>query len=349
MNRKIILPILGLFVLIVFSGTILYLDSEYRYEVLQTIEIKQTPKILTNSYTIEPFAVGLPFPYHLTVLDDDVFFNQRFTGKLFVIKNEEFQKNPILNFDSENLYTRILGISSDDSSIFVHIAESKENKIFENNRVLKYSWDGNSLNFIGEVDTLALYTDEHHSGDSLVMDNEKIISTIPTSVQSNDDEYYIYGIHGFDYDSITETIWHTSEVEWPENLEEINSLDQYEKIHMMHKPYKTSKSWEVPYYPNSLLIPEVNLSTNYNDSLFVGFCKGVNAGGGGLYEYPLNSERNEFLIPNTQSTLLNVNHEKFLIGENFYCVSDMELGSDNIIYLTDYVSNGAIYKIAPKQ
>ena len=91
-----------------------------------------------------------------------------------------------------------------------------------------------------------------------------------------------------------------------------------------------------------------SLSTNHKDSLFVGFCKGVNSGGG-LYEYPLNSERNEFLIPNTQSTLLNVNHEKFLIGENFYCVSDMELGSDNIIYLTDYVSNGAIYKIAPKQ
>ncbi len=348
MNRKIILPILGLFTLIVFSGTIVYLDSEYRYEVLQTIEIKQTPKLLTNSYIIEPFAVGLPFPYHLTVLGDDVFFNQRFTGKLFVIKNEEFQKNPILNFDSENFNTRILGISSDDSSIFVHIAESKENKIFKNNRVLEYSWDGNSLNPIGEVDTLALYTDEHHSGDSLVMNDEKIISTLPTSPQSNDEEYYIYGIHGFDFDSITETIWHTSEVEWPENLEEINSVDQYEKIHMMHKPYKTSKSWEVPYYPNSLLIPEVNLSTNHKDSLFVGFCKGVNSGGG-LYEYPLNSERNEFLIPNTQSTLLNVNHEKFLIGENFYCVSDMELGSDNIIYLTDYVSNGAIYKIAPKQ
>jgi len=27
----------------------------------------------------------------------------------------------------------------------------------------------------------------------------------------------------------------------------------------------------------------------------------------------------------------------------------MELGPDNTIYLTDYVSNGAIYKIAPKQ
>ena len=253
-----------------------------------------------------------------------------------------------MEFDSENSKIRILGIASDDSSIFVHIAESKENKIFENNQILKYSWNGNSLSFIEEVDTLFLYTDEHHSGDSLVMNNGKIVSTIPVSAQQNDEEYYVYGIHGFDFDSITEALWHTSEVDWPEDLEEINSLNQYEKIHIIPKPYKTSKYWEVPYYPNSILIPEVNLSTSYTDSLFVGFCKGVNSKGG-LYEYPLNSERNEFLIPNTQSTLLNLNHDKFLIAENFYCISDMELGSDNAIYLTDYVSNGAIYKIAPKQ
>ena len=348
MNRKIILPILGLIGIIALSGIILYMDSEYRHTILQTVDIKQTPEIIVNSYVLEPLAVGLPFPYHLTIIDDDVFFNQRFTGKLFVIKNEEFQKSPILELDSENSKIRILGISSDDSSIFVHIAESKENKIFENNQILKYSWNGNSLNFIEVVDTLSLYTDEHHSGDSLVMNNGNIVSTIPVSAKQNDEEYYVYGIHGFDFDSITETLWHTSEVYWPEDLEEVDSLNQYEKIHIMSKPYKTSKSWEVPYYPNSILIPEVNFSTTYTDSLFVGFCKGVNSGGG-LYEYPLNSERNEFLIPNTQSTLLNLNHDKFLIAENFYCISDIELGSNNAIYLTDYVSNGAIYKIAPKQ
>ena len=288
MNAKTLLTILGLIGIIILSGIILYMDSEYRHTILQTVDIKQTPELIVNSYVLEPLAVGLPFPYHLTVLDDDVFFNQRFTGKLFVIKNEEFQKTPILELDSENPMTRILGISSDNNSLFVHVAESKENKIFENNRVLKYSWNGNSLNFLEQVDSLFIYTDEHHSGDSLVINNGKIISTIPVSAQTNDEEYYVYGIHGFDFDSTTENLWHTSEVYWPEDLTEVDSLNEFEKIHVMSKPYKNSKSWEVPYYPNSLLIPEKKFSTNYNDSLFVGFCKGVNSGGG-LYEYPLNS------------------------------------------------------------
>ena len=95
------------------------------------------------------------------------------------------------------------------------------------------------------------------------------------------------------------------------------------------------------------LIAEQKFSTNYNDSLFVGFCKGVNSGGG-LYEYPLNSNRNEFLIPDTQSTLLNFNHDKFLIAENFYCVSDIESDSIGVMYISDYTKNGAIYKIEPK-
>ena len=43
-----------------------------------------------------------------------------------------------------------------------------------------------------------------------------------------------------------------------------------------------------------------------------------------------------------------INHEKYLVAKNFNCVSDMEVGSDGAIYVSDYVSNGAIYKIVPK-
>jgi hypothetical protein len=348
LNTKIIL-IATISSIIILSSLFLISNSEIRYVILQAVDVKQTPKLLTNSYTLEAFAVGIPFPYHLTVLDDDVFFNQRHTGKLYVIKDEEFQNIPVLQFDSENSRTKILGISSNENAIFVHVAENNENRKFENNRILKYSWDGNSLNLIQEVVPQSLFTDEHHSGDILVIDDGEVLSTLPINAMTNDEAYFIYGIHGFDFDSLTKILWHTSEIEWPEKVEDIDSIDKYEKIHMF-KPEtnKAVKYWEVPYYPNSLLIPENNISKKFQQSLFVGFCKGVNSGGG-LYEYPLTIERNGFAIPNTDSSLLNFDHEQFLIAENFYCISDMELGPDNTIYLTDYVSNGAIYKIAPKK
>ena len=107
------------------------------------------------------------------------------------------------------------------------------------------------------------------------------------------------------------------------------------------------KSWEVPYYPNSIVIPDTNFSKKFQNSIFVGFCKGEEIKGG-IYEYPLDSQRTEFLIPNAEFDFLGINHEEYLMAENFYCVSDMEVGSDGAIYVSDHVSNGAIYKIVPK-
>ena len=55
-----------------------------------------------------------------------------------------------------------------------------------------------------------------------------------------------------------------------------------------------------------------------------------------------------FLIQDAEFDLLGINHEEYLIADNFYCVSDMEMGSDGAIYVSEYTHSGAIYKIAPK-
>ena len=85
---------------------------------------------------------------------------------------------------------------------------------------------------------------------------------------------------------------------------------------------------------------------NKDDSIFVGYCKGEKTKGG-IYEYPLNSERTDFQIPTSQNNFREIDHEEYLIAENFYCVSDIEPGPDGSLYATDYTKTGAIYKIVP--
>ena len=354
MKKQIVIAsiIAGIFFL---SLSFVLTNSEIRYEILQDVGIKSTPKIVGDSYSIKPLATGIPHPYHITILDNDIFFNERFTGNLYLIKNSEFQSEPIINVSLDNERTKIHGIGSFGSSIFVHITEtSYEEGLYENNRILEYTWNSKKLNLVQEIKPQILFTDMHHSGGIIVDDNRNVFSTYPEPIESTLLDYYGYGVHGFTFDSQTDNIWHTTEVDKNLNWKEIVSdadyyPDEYEKLHVVSiEDMVNHKSWEVPYYPNSLVIPDTNFSKKFQNSIFVGFCKGEEANKGGIYEYPLDSQRTDFLIPNAEFNFLGINHEKYLVVKNLNCVSDMEVGSDGVIYVSDYVSNGAIYKIVPK-
>jgi glucose/arabinose dehydrogenase len=329
-------------------------NSEIRYEILQDVGIKSVPKIVDDSYSIEPLAIGIPNPYHITILGNDVFFNERFTGNLYLIKNGEFQSKPTINVSLDNEQTKIHGVGSFGSSIFIHVTDANyEEGLYENNRILEYTWNGKKLNLIQEIKPQILFTDMHHSGGIIVDDNKNVFSTYPEPIESPLLDYYGHGVHGFTFDSQTNNIWHTTEVDKNLNLKEILSdtdyyPDEYEKLHVISiEDMENHKYWEVPYYPSSLVIPDTNFSKKFQNSIFVGFCKGGESKGG-IYEYPLDSQRTDFLIPNAEFDFLGINHEKYLMAENFYCVSDMEVGSDGAIYVSDHTRNGAIYKIVPK-
>lgn len=353
MKKKIIA---GVFISILFISSILLVatNPEIRFEILQEIGIKLEPKIIDDSYVIQTLASGLPAPYHIAVIGNDVFFNERFTGHLFVIKNGNFQNQPVINVSEENQQTKIHGIASYNSSIFLHITEADyEADQYENNRIIEYEWDGNNLILKKEVEPQLLFTDMHHSGGIIVGNNSNIFSTYPGILEHPLLDYYVYGVHGFTFDQKTDNIWHTSEVDdnetWKEIVSDTNyKPDLYEKIHVVSANGMTNhKSWEVPYYPNSLLIADSNLSQKFNDSLFVGYCKGEKTKGG-IYEYPLNLERTDFQIHTLEDDFKIISHEEYIIAENFYCVSDLETDDNGTIYVSDYTSNGVIYKIVPK-
>jgi len=341
-------------VIFLLSLSFVLTNSEIRYQILQYLDIKPTPKIVDDYYSIKPLAVGIPNPYHITILDNNIFFNERFTGNLYVIKNGEFQNEPIINVSLDNEQTKIHGVGSFGSSIFIHVTDANyEEGLYENNRILEYTWNGKKLNLIQEIKPQILFTDMHHSGGIIVDDNKNVFSTYPEPIESPLLDYYGHGVHGFTFDSQTNNIWHTTEVDKNLNLKEILSdtdyyPDEYEKLHVISiEDMENHKYWEVPYYPSSLVIPDTNFSKKFQNSIFVGFCKGGESKGG-IYEYPLDSQRTDFLIPNAEFDFLGINHEKYLMAENFYCVSDMEVGSDGAIYVSDHTRNGAIYKIVPK-
>ena len=351
LNKKIIFCIIG--IILISSILIILNNNEIKFKTLQVLGIKNIPISINSKIFLEEIAVGLPSPYYIAVIENDIFFNERFTGNLFVIKNGDFQKQPIINFSHINEKTKILGISAIDSLIFLHIADVDfEAELYENNRIFEYVWDGTDLIFKKEIMPKILFTDPHHSGGIIVDPRFNVYSTFPIKSIEPLTDYYVYGVHGFTFDRKTDNIWHTTEVDtketWRDFVNDKNFVpDKYEKLHFISAENMNKENfWEVPYYPNSLLISG-STQQKLNDSLFVGFCKGEKSKGG-IYEYPLDSDRTDFAINYRINEFRQVNHSEYLIAENFYCVSDIEVNSRGDIYMTDYTTNGAIYKISKR-
>mgnify|MGYP001447086905 CR=1 FL=1 len=123
MNKRILVTLIISIIIIsiIFS---LYANSDIRFKILQEIGIKNKPKIMDDSYSLNLVSGGIPSPYYISVIGNDIFFNERFTGNLYVITDGNFNKEPILNVSTDNSATKIHGIASYESSIFLHLTEA---------------------------------------------------------------------------------------------------------------------------------------------------------------------------------------------------------------------------------
>ena len=178
MKKQTVLVTIGLFSILVVSFAFVFLNPDVRFGVLQDVGIKNNPVMLDESYNMYEFAVGIPSPYHISIIDDDVFFNQRYTGNLFVIKNGEYQEKPILEFSDENNRVTIIGIDGHDSFLFVHVMEENDKKELINTEIHKFLWDGQELDFIEMINAKTIFTDRHHSG-LVISGNNEIFSAFP--------------------------------------------------------------------------------------------------------------------------------------------------------------------------
>jgi len=114
-------------------------------------------------------------------------------------------------------------------------------------------------------------------------------------------------------------------------------------------------SWELTVAPTGLLFADSDNFQKYRNDLFVGNCNT-----GILFKFTLNEERTGFVFddPNLADLVVNVSPEsesfknlesmeEISFGENFGCITDLELGPDGNMYVVS-ITSGAIYKIFPK-
>ena len=342
------------FVILTVTSVVVYesLDTKFRFILLQNLGIKNSPAPTSDSMSVIPVVVGIPYPYHLAIIGDDIFFNQRFTGKLYVVMDGSFSPIPKLNLNLDNPDIQIKGITNYKNHLFLHTAEyDSETKTFDNHKIYDYLWDGLELSFVNEIKPIQINTDQHHHGAISVGNDGQVFTTYPESTDYHTG-YFEYGIHGFKILSEFSRIWHSTEVnpdlyfpsELPATELSAPSEEFYEKIHSVNiSDFADHLSWDVPYYPNSIEI--VLTPSTTQGSLYVGTCKDSLANVG-IFKYPVDFKNNEFLITDFSDDFLSINHKDYMILNNLNCVSDIEFkSSSNELFFTDNVSNGAIYKI----
>jgi len=102
-------------------------------------------------------------------------------------------------------------------------------------------------------------------------------------------------------------------------------------------------SWERSVAPTALIFAPSDWDNMYSNSLFVADCRG------NLYNFKLNSARTGFTFqdPSLSDLILNEgdNSDEIILQKNLGCISDIEFGSDNALYVISHANNGVIYKI----
>jgi len=177
--------------------------------------------------------------------------------------------------------------------------------------------------------------------------------------------YYAMGIRnsfGLAIDPITGNLWSTengdddfdeinfvpdkfnsgwNKIMGPATESELASLPGYENY-----VYKDPEfSWVKTVAPVGINFGKFKETNNYDNSLFVGDCNN-----GNLYKFELNQNRDgfEFSSPDLQDKVVNKNDsmEEIIVGTGFGCITDIERGPDDFLYLISH-SDNTIYRILP--
>ena len=127
----------------------------------------------------------------------------------------------------------------------------------------------------------------------------------------------------------------------PATESELSSLLGYEDYVYSDPEF----SWQKVVSPVGINFANFKETDNYDNSVFVGDCNN-----GHLYKFELNEDRDgfEFSDPNLQDNLVNENEsmDEIIVGTGFRCITDIERGPDEFLYLVSHGENN-IYRIKP--
>ena len=237
---------------------------------------KNQPILIESNFKIEILLTGLDFPTKMTFIDDQtILVAQKNDGKIVVVKNFELRDEPALDLNVEGERERgLVGLTSvnfqgkdlvfvyytesiGDEDTYVADTTSTPNKN-NGNKVVRYTWDGNSL-----IDPVLILhpiprAGTFHSGGAMTILDERLFLLVGDNQEpgflTNDDranvldrgvifsttfdgesfpnnpfsepelsKYYAYGIrngYGLTIDPVTNNVWDTEN--GPDEYDEVN-------------------------------------------------------------------------------------------------------------------------------
>ena len=128
------------------NGYVLVGDVEFTVPS-NYINFKTFPIVLDSDFKIEEFTSGLFVPVNMEFVGNDLLVLEKNSGTVRHIKNNLLLDSPVLDVEVSNYGEHgLLGITSVQNDVYLFFTEAYHDggRALEN-RVYKYSWDGNNL------------------------------------------------------------------------------------------------------------------------------------------------------------------------------------------------------------
>jgi aldose sugar dehydrogenase len=111
------------------------------------VDYKSTPLVLDSNFNVQEFVSGLEVPVNMEFIGNDLLVLEKNSGIVKHIKNNILIDSPALDVEVSNYGEHgLLGITSFENDVYLFFSEAYHDggRILEN-RIYKYSWDGNNL------------------------------------------------------------------------------------------------------------------------------------------------------------------------------------------------------------
>ena len=149
------------------DGNSLFFISD-RKEFLKT-GLKDKPFLYDSNFLIEEVIVGIQSSTGLTVIDNDIIFLEKETGKIRLISDGKLIEQPLWDFQVRKegceCYTEsgLLGITSLENQIYIYVTE-EYSETSVHNKIYKFDWINKKLENQILLNQLPSVSNEHHGG-----------------------------------------------------------------------------------------------------------------------------------------------------------------------------------------
>lgn len=161
--------LISLIIIGLFVGFYSYSDPQIRFYFGQMSGVIPQPSVGSNAYNfdIELVATGIARPTTMTFVDDNnILVLEKNTGKIKLIKNENLDQKPLVDFNVfDSFEGGLLGSTTKDNFVYIYLTETDIDggtPIADN--VYKFEWKDGKLINPTLVNSFKVFSVGHHGG-----------------------------------------------------------------------------------------------------------------------------------------------------------------------------------------